>query len=410
MQAEINKTSAVAADTTILLSASSFIQPSSGRTDAYAEESFAAIATAFCNGTRLFLPLPQDHCGEDPFLLDLWRSAGTVTDLFNYELSDEAFGEIGQPLATPFSLFVEGGAPDVAKWIDFQFTPAIIGDYLRADAHVVRRAGALVRQLLEKRKLPHLEAAILELQGKGDFKTPRVYEPLVGTPEIPSFVHLCISYTFSVFLRGWSYAAYLSDLPDVPIYKHAWIRSAALRSGIGLAISRVAADVEKSWFPWGNILSEVFSDRAPLVPRDLSAASEVLIGLRKETEHRRDQLSEALTKVSTERDKATPTDAEILILDILRNVEVVPRYSPSIRTEFLAKWLRDLVTHTAPIFNIPAEFITGVVQNRWLRRQELNLRLRFRRDKLWDVFEDPNIRASIRAFKERMATDRKSMR
>ncbi|HWM92686.1 MAG TPA: hypothetical protein VN493_18115 [Thermoanaerobaculia bacterium] len=407
MQPEAIKPFAVAADTTILQSASSFIQPSSGRTDPRAEESFEAIATAFCNGTRLFLPLPQGQCGENPFLLDLWRSACIVTDLFNNELSDDAFKEIGGPLTTPFALFVEGDAPDVAKWLAFQFTPDIVGGYMtRADDLAIRRTGPLVRQLLAEHRLSHLEAAILSLQEKENFKPPQAYEHLVGTSEIPSFVHLCASYTFSVFLRGWSYAANLSKDPDVPIYKHAWIRCAALRSGIGSPVSRVRADGSELWFPWGNILAEVFSDRAPLIPKAQSAASDVLLGLRQQTEHLRSQLASALVEVNTGNPRATPTDAEVLILDTLRDVDVVPRYSISTRTEFLARWLRDLVEQTAPIFKIPAELITGVVQNRWLREKEFDLRLRFRRDKLWDIFEDPSIRASIRAFKERNASER----
>lgn len=395
MHQETGNPLAVAADTTILQSASSYIKPSAGRIDPRAEDSFEAIATAFCNGAKLYRPLPRHHRGENPFLLDLWRSEGFVTDLSNVEMSEDSFKEVGERLAVSFYRFVEGDASDVAQWLTFQFTPDNVGIYLsRADEWAIQRAAPLAEQMLRENMLPRLQDAI---SSQKDFRAPKEYQRLIGRSHIPSFIHLCVSYAFSIYLRGWSYAAHLSTIPDIPVYRHGWIRCAALRAEIDAPLSRIIDQDVEQWFPWGNILTAVFNASSPLIPRSTSAVSDVLSSIREQTLTQRTDLAQALESVGSAGQDSTPTDAEILILEILAKAGVVPRYVQSTRTEFLARWLQDLIGQVAPVLKTPAELVSGVVQNRWLREKELNLRLRFRRDRLWDILADPNIRQTIRS-------------
>ena len=119
----------IAADTTLLLAASSFIQASEGKVDPRSDRAFDAVTTAFCNGAGLYLPLPKHRVEDIPIFLDLWRRHG-MTEVPHLELTDSEFERVIKQLARAFAVFVDGMAADTARWIQFQFSSDIVANHL----------------------------------------------------------------------------------------------------------------------------------------------------------------------------------------------------------------------------------------------------------------------------------------
>src|SRR5579862_8735800 len=85
------KVQPVAVDITMLLAASSFTAPKRSRTDPRAADAFDAVATAYCNGATLFVPLPESHVDAAPFFFKLWKSDDAVRTVPNLEMEDSGF-------------------------------------------------------------------------------------------------------------------------------------------------------------------------------------------------------------------------------------------------------------------------------------------------------------------------------
>ena len=383
----------VAADITLLLSAYSFISPLSGRLDPRARAAFDAVATAYCNGAQLLLPLPKDRPADVPLFLDLWKRSSVVTEVPQLELSDEAFDEIAATCSDAFVTYAEGTPDDVARWIAFQFSDQAVEAHLtRSDMDTIRRAGPLAAELLRLKRLPKLTDAILRLQGEGPLQEPGEYEWMVGSPDLPSFIHLCLAYALSVAFRGYSYALGVGQLPNDPAYRHHWIRSPVLRTNLPHGSTRTA-DQTATWFPWGALLTAVFDPRKPLAKRRPERVAEVLDGIRASAPQVRHAFAQPLAEPSKLGSISSKlTDRDQLILDVLRSVDVTPRYSASTGIETLAEWLRGLVKERHPIWQVPIEVVLAQLQPEWLRKLEAGFRARFRRDRFWDVFEDPGLR------------------
>jgi hypothetical protein len=381
----------VAVDVTLLLAASSYIQPADGRSDPRAADAFDAVTSAYCNGAELYVPLPKTDVEAVPFFFNLWSQASALNTVPDLELTDEAYAAGAATLNSHLAVFMEGDAWDVAHWTAFQFTQDIVESHLRrADMESIRRAGEAAATLIESDRLLLLRNAIGELQRNRRISVPEEYEPLVGTSDIPSFFHLVVAYAISVSIRGCSYAHGLAQLPAKPIYRHHWMRSPALRHAF--VESTVLEATATEWIPWGSILRKIFDPKVAERPSRVDL-ERVLVALRSMTP----RLREDLTQTREKPHANGITDDEELLIKALLDVGIAPRYAGTRGAEKLASWLRDLVGLYVPIFKVPVELITSSLQPHIFRQAETRLRLlTFRRDTFWEVLEDPGIKAALR--------------
>jgi hypothetical protein len=331
-----------------------------------------------------------------PPLLSLWKETKSVSELHNLELNDKIYKLISTKIANSFAAYAEGAPHDVARWVAFQFTPPLVTQYLIGcpDLESIVRTGPIVRDLIASLRLTRFSDAVIDLHKNEEFREPEDYSKLIGTSEIPSFIHLCASYALSFCLRGWSYAARIGITHKNSIYRHLWLRAPALRTDVGDLLNRRPEKVPIELFPWGRILLSIFDPQNPITSRELSRVKEVLMGIRELSKQYSEELtisSRALIHPSTQ---VTPklTKEEILVLDILGKLNIRPRYANTTRPEKLAEWLRKIFSDALPFLKIPVELVTSNTQSTLLRGIESAFRIRFRRDTYWDIFENPGIR------------------
>jgi hypothetical protein len=333
---------------------------------------------------------------EIPLFYSLWSQRAAVATILDMELSDEAFTAISAPGAQSFAEYAEGFPADISRWIAFHFTPAIADVYhQRSDLGAIKRCAPLARQLLKEGALVKLEASIGKRQEEDSVATPRLYEKLVGTADIPSFLHLCIAYALSISLRGYSYAVALGSQASGPLYRHHWVRAPIVRrfgsEGRGTEVVRESI-VE---FPWGVILRAVFDPAAPLARRDPQAVAAVLDAIRDRSDQVRVAIQDGvLTQLATAGGDRI-TDADAFVLDILGAAGISPRYASSTLLQKAVQFART-ISSKSPFLSVLVELITANLQPGWLRCPETALRVRFRRDSFWRVMEDPLIRQALR--------------
>jgi hypothetical protein len=385
----------IAADASILQSASSFITPVCGLSDPRASQAFDSVVTAFCNNCNLVLPLPKSDSGNWPLLLSLWRKTNAVSELHNLEIDDKIYQYISDTIADKFAVYAEGVPYDVARWVAFQFTPTLVSQYLIGchGLESILRTGPIISKLLSSGKLKNFTDAVLTLHKNQEFREPKEYSTLVGTPEVPSFLHLCASYSLSFCIRGWSYAAKIGMTPENPIYRHLWLRAPALRADVEDLFIRIPDKDTVELFPWGHILLSIFDQQNPLTSRTPGRVEEVLIGIRERSIRLGEELTRILRVLAHPGIQTTPklTEEEILVLDLLRELKIWPRFANTTRPERLTKWLRQIFSDALPFLKIPVEIVTSNTQSTLLRRIETAFRIQFRRDTFWDIFENPGI-------------------
>jgi len=386
------------ADVTLLLAASSFISSFDGKQDPRAREAFVALATSYCNGASLLMPLPHYEVEEIPIFYSLWRERAAVATIPEMELSNQAFAAISAPGAQSFAEYAEGFPSDISRWIAFHFTPAIADVYhQRSDLGAIKRCAPLARQLLERRALVKLEASIGKRQDEDLVATSHLYENLVGTTDIPSFLHLCIAYALSISLRGYSYAVALGSQESGPLYQHHWVRAPIVRRfGSEEHATKVVSESIME-FPWGVILQAVFNPAAPLARRGPQTVAEVLDKIRDRSDQVRTAIQDGVLTQLAAAGGDRITDAEVFVLDILRDAGVSPRYASSTFLQRAVQLART-ISNKSPFLSVLVEMITANLQPGWLRRPETALRVQFRRDSFWKVMEDPLIRRALRSM------------
>jgi hypothetical protein len=387
----------IGVDITLLLAASSFISGFDGKTDPRSAEAFVAVATAYCNGSDLILPLPRQTVEEIPIFLELWRRRAAMTPMPDVELSDDVFNTIGTSAAHEFATYAEGAAWDVGRWLAFQFTPSIANVYLqRSDISAIKRCSVIARTVLKDGELAQVQTVIAKLQQNDSIQIPGIYEHLIGTNDIPSFVHLCAAYAISVSLRGYSYAISLGQYPNAPLYRHHWVRAPIVRRIGSKDLPGEVKSEDIIHFPWGPILRRVFDPSAPVAGRDPEHVAMVLDGLRDRSVRMTDAMQQGLLNNLVSKQAGDKlTEAEGFVLKMLLEVGVAPRYAESTFLQQGVRWLREISKEKA-LFRLPVELITTNLQPRWLRGVESTMRLRFKRDSFWKAMEDPGIRAAIR--------------
>jgi hypothetical protein len=402
----------IATDVAQLLAASSFVTPTAeAHADPRASRAFDIVATAFCGGAKLLVPLPKDRFENIPLFDRLWRSEAAVEAKPNLELTDTGFAAVAAAASPGLAQYVEGVPDDAARWIAFQFTGAVVTNHLsRSDLEPIRRAAQTATHLLESKRLQRFEDAILRLHRTEGLREPREYEELTPTTEIPSLIHLCTAYLVSVALRGFSYAGALDSTVGSPVYHHHWVRGPVLRAAIGDDYSRTLEEKTHVWFPWGAILRRVFDPADPWISRDETAVIDVLSAIRSQaTAFSMDLASIARASIAESSDTDVRlTEAEGLVVDVLSRAGVALKYSTKVRTRRLAKVLRDIVEDSLPFAKVPVEIVLAGLQPGWARKADGKYRVRFRRNTFWDVFEDAGIRATTgRALTSLRASERR---
>jgi hypothetical protein len=274
----------------------------------------------------------------------------------------------------------------VAQWVAFQFTEGVAGNLVRrSDLHAIIRAGFLTRRLLNEGLLNNFEAAVQNVQ----VREPAEYSHLIGRPDIPSLVHLCTAYVVSVAMRRFSYALNVGLQPANPIFRYHWIGNPVIK---GDSLPNAIRETELravTRFNWGSLLRTIIDaerDTKPLAPSKLK---EVLIGLREKAFGFQREY-ERLPSLETNQPSRL-TDRQALVVETLSALGIAPRFRKDLRTEALVKWLRSLAgENLARKFVV--ELVTANLQPMWIRQKEAQLRIAFRRDTFWDVFEKPGDR------------------
>ena len=217
----------VATDVTMLLGASSFMTPVGGRVDPRAADAFDAVATAYCNGADLYVPLLSSGLSELP-LIDLWNRNAAVQRVVAAEITEDELDAVTALLAEHVAAFIEGDPFAVARWVAFHFSQTTVDVHVRRfHLESIRRAGPTARRIITDMKLPAFRNAVEMIQRDSELSAPREYQSLVGTSEIPSLFHLVVAFVISISIRGYAYAQGLDLLSSRPVYRYHWIRSAA---------------------------------------------------------------------------------------------------------------------------------------------------------------------------------------
>jgi hypothetical protein len=342
------------------------------------------------------MPLPHAEVEEIPVFYALWSRRAAVSTIPEMELSDDAFSAIAAHGAQSFVEYAEGYSSDVSRWIAFHFTPSVAEVYhQRSDISAIQRCAPLAHELLQRGAFASVEASIGKLQEEGAVATPGMYEHLVGTHDIPSFLHLCIAYALSISLRGYSYAVALGTQASGPLYRHHWVRAPIVRrfgsDERGTEVLRESV----AEFPWGIILKAVFDPAAPLVNRNPEVVAAVLDAIRDRSDQVRTAIKDGVLSNLAAAGGHRITDAEVFVLDVLRAAGVSPRYASSTLLQRAVQFART-VSSKSPILSVIVELITTNLQPEWLRYPETGFRVGFRRDSFWKIMEDPQIRQALR--------------
>ena len=351
---------------------------------------------AYCNGSKLIIPVPKVSADEVPLFLDLWKAHSEVKELHHLELTDAGFQKLASSSADRLAVFINGDATNIVSLVAFLFADEIVRPHLRrSDKETICRAGPLATDLIGQDRIPQFVKAIQRVQSDEGFTEHPEYSDLIGGNDIPSFTHLCAAYAVSVSLRRYSYALGTGRHPDHPIYRHHWIGSPVLRSNILPNDSRSLEDTPTTWFPWGTLFCNVFDPRTPLTKSDPSKVREVLDAIRGRAGTFREDYASLPIHAQERTSPSKPTERESLVIETLLEAGVAPLYSSTARPEMLAQWLRALV-EGHPIWKIPVEVVTTTLQPQWVRRVEAKQRIKYRRDTFWDVFQDPGVRDFVK--------------
>ena len=410
-------------DVTMLLAASSFIGSPGDMTDPRAKESFTSVATAYCDGSPLLLPLPINRVGRAPLFYCLWKESGAFTSIPGVELSDEAFNRlIKQGRADDFEKNADAFPEDFSRWIAFQFTSELSHAHVdRADPWVQLRCQPIVARMIEEKRFPKLRAKIGALVKKGQLGCPAVYRDLLPDT-FPDLPHLCIAYAMSVVLRGFSYAVAIGSREDStpPLYCHHWVRDRIVRTFEENGIKCNKSVKVLSQFPWGTILSRVFDPKRPLEPRDPSKVGEVLTGIREQSSEISDSLEEGLlSEVGDGLEHDRLSDAEVQVAHWLKASGVILRRKNDV-TSLLGSCLKDVgsvalgeaveqidsptpapaillgLSAAAVGLGTLVEKVTTVRPSSFMRSLDYKVHVRFFRNSFWRVMEDPSIREALR--------------
>jgi hypothetical protein len=287
----------------------------------------------------------------------------------------------------------------LADWLTYQFTPAIVDDYVLKygweldDAAVV---ADFARDLIGQPEFTPLRNALSSRRAAGKLNTPDSYRSLVGW-RFDSDDHLALSYLVSVYVRGWSYGWSLGEHETQPEYCALWLRNPALRD---LSVS-VHRDLMPSaaTFPWGRVFRELFDPAAPIMPAEFDRVRALALWIRS---HRDEIIADAkLGDVQDARDNAFgetnrgPTRAEeVMVRALLDAGGVLPYATASLQDKLL-----QILRFAAGLLNENAgravERITTDIRATWVYRQaevaEAKFRLAFMRSTFWDVFKNVGI-------------------
>lgn len=394
---------AVAIDTAAFQAADSYIKPSNGTRDPGAAASFEMILDAYCAGAELCLPLPEGRTTGRPALLlwDSWHETPSVV------LTPSGVAEIATLLRTGLLRFIKGSAVPLTDWIIFQFTPAIVDDYVVKFGWELDDAAAVAdfaRDVMAEPDFVPLSKALNSRRLAGKLDTPTPYRSLVGG-RFDSDDHLALSYLVSVYVRGWSYGWSLVEDPRRPEYRSAWVRNPALRD-MSMPGRRepVQAALE---FPWGRVIRELFDPSAPAMEPDFRQVHTLARWIRRNrntilADAKIGSFEDAVDKVFGDGRQGPTRAEEAIVRALLKSGATLPYSDGKLEAKLL-----NILRFVAGLLNDKAgsavERITADIRTTWLYRQaertEATFRLTFLRSTFWDVFKNVGISdAASRAF------------
>jgi len=375
-------------DAELLLAATSFITNFNGKKDPRAAAAFAAFATAYCNGSDVILPLRSQRAEGIPDFRTLWLKRPGVKTIACAELSDKDFEAAAAMGAAHFAEYAESDAANVARWLEFEFSPAVTDVYHdESDAEAIVRCAELARELIETQKVPRLAEAIGKIQREHLISVPRLYMRLGGEDDCPTLMHLCLAYAIRVALGGYAALSALSAQGDSPLYRHHWTRSAMVQR-MGADEFRADAKQERmTQFPWGEILRRVFNSDAPFMAPEPQGVGEVMDAIRSKSERVQKDLQGSLFKKLLRAKRDRTSEAEEIAFEVLREVDVFPKEAKKIAMQ-KQKALCSL-KEMAPADGAPFESSIETIS---AKLPKSGLKMRFRRDRFWAEMEEAGIR------------------
>ncbi len=393
----------VITDSSLLLSADSFLQP--GIKDPEAERDFRFVADVYCNKCSLALRVPNAPAEDCPPLMALWTKEGpsypvskddkdhrTVEyddkDPHIVEYTEKGKSETIQDLVGKFMEFSSRRACDVLNWLRFQFRDNDLANIFWVNKNNTVDELCDLRSRIE---------AIPGATGPGT-----LYRSITDSDlHIPSqhdhaMERFCrdrawygVCYAFHAFEKGHFYCM---ELPPRSTYQSHWLRREIVES---YEKSDSAAEMCRKLFRWGTILQKVFAPSDGLLNRDRQTIITVFKGLREYSACRGQTI---LGSADVEFN-----ELEEFAIDAILQTDVVPRRKRGEWEERLRSIIRTVMKEKAGgLFRyLGSEPVVYRVKRhliRYPKRLAFDFVRRFNRAKLWDHYEDPGIQDAVRDF------------
>lgn len=376
----------VAIDTALFQSASSFFRRPNDFADPEALACFAAVATPFCNGAGLVVPLLTSSArgNSEPALMEWWP--GRV----RYVGALDAVGEIKSTLYDAFVTAVEAAPEKVAEWLRFQFAADLIDqNFTDAEREDYHRYLPVAVELIGRGKLPTFTREIRKLVPPSVVNLHRH-----RAWDAKDHIQLAVGFALSFFIRGWLYGFALDRHPLQPRYRHLWFREEAFAVNPVNSVER-ALDHRHAWYPWGEILAMLLGDDP-----DPGKVRDALLGLREQAADFRLAFEDASAVDRTRTVSGdTLTAREELALDALARLKVFPGMRERDRlTGILALWrqIAGLLAGADTKTTVLVELISIMLPSGWTNSVVAATTKTFFRDSYWKMYRATNLRQLLR--------------
>ena len=389
----------VTLDMGIAQAASSFFSPYNNKRDPRARASFERVATYYCNQAELNFHGPALNEIEFPILLNHWLGKCEQGHEQMIPLQTGVGKIITNALEKPIATFLEGNPVAVASWVEMQFTDKLIDQYSPVIDQIKERllmVSGHAAHLIERGELERTLASFDKL----NFIEPPVFESLIGKEGIQSLYHLAISLVLLHALRGRIHLYNLTENENISTLANHWIRSPAIKAPIPGETSETEIDDSKPLFPWGAIIRRVLEQEGDYY---LSGQEERVIEaldiIRQIGHEHVEKINDTFLDRNENRINSNITT---IIADCMVKAGIYPRYKSSKATDYLDKLLRSLIKSQSDTAENLSEIITTNVQPKWIRGIESKIRLKYRRESFWDVFDSYSIEPTIMRYGQKL--------
>ena len=104
------------------------------------------------------------------------------------------------------------------------------------------------------------------------------------------------------------------------------------------------------------------------------------------------------------RKREINSTATTIIAECLVEAGIYPRYKSRRSTNLLDEALRSLIKTQGGVIEKLSEIITINVQPKWIRGIESKVRLKYRRENFWDIFDSSSIESPISGYGKKLTS------